>query len=133
MASGLHGRPRLLFFLRYWLPLIGYVGLIFTLSAQPYLQSPLTFHNGDKIEHFCEYGGLGILLVAMLRAANPRQPRLFASFAAVAVGMVIAAADENFQRLIPGRQCDFYDWVADSTGVTLAQFAALLWSRLREN
>jgi VanZ family protein len=129
LASGLYGRPRLLFFLRYWLPLLGYVGLIFTLSAQPYLQSPLPFHNSDKLIHASEYGGLGILLLAMLRASNPARPRWASTLMAVLCGMTIAAGDENFQRLIPGRSCDFFDWLADSSGLLLSQGAAWLWAR----
>jgi VanZ family protein len=133
LARGLTRHPNLLFFLRYWLPLIGYVGLIFSLSAQPYLQSPLHFHESDKLIHCCEYGGLGILLIAMLRASNPARPVIVSSLLAVAAGMAIGAGDENFQRLIPGRQCDLFDWFADSTGVILAQAAAYVFARLREN
>ena len=129
MASGLHGHPRLLFFLRHWLPLIGYLGLIFTLSAQPYLQPPLHFHNSDKLMHLMEYGGLGVLLISMLRASNPSRALWISVALAVACGMCVGAADENFQRLIPGRSCDLYDWFADSTGVVLAQVAAGVWAR----
>jgi len=132
LASGLSRHPNLLFFLRYWLPLIGYVGLIFTFSAQPNLPAPLPFENGDKICHLVEYGGLGVLLIAMLRASNPRRHVLVSSLLAVAGGLAIGAGDENFQRLIPGRQCDLYDWIADGTGVVLAQLAAFVWARLRE-
>jgi VanZ family protein len=132
LASGLYRRHRLLFFLRYWLPLLGYVGLIFTLSAQPYLQGPLHFHNADKLEHLCEYGGLGLLLIAMLRASNPARPVIISVLLAVACGMAIGAADENFQRLTPGRSCDLYDWFADSTGVILAQCVAWIWARSQE-
>jgi VanZ family protein len=132
LASGLHRHPRLLFFLRYWLPLLGYVGLIFTLSAQPYLQSPLHFHNSDKLIHASEYFGLGVLLLSMLRASNPARPRGFSALMALACGMTIAAGDENFQRLIPGRQCDFFDWLADSIGVLLALGAAWVWARAHE-
>ena len=133
MASGLHQHPRLLFFLRYWLPLIGYVGLIFTLSAQPHLQTPLRFDNSDKLIHASEYGGLGVLLLAMLRASNPSRVAIVSAMMAVAAGMCIAAIDENFQRTVPGRMCDFTDWIADSSGLVLAQLAALVWSRIREN
>lgn len=133
MASGLHQHPRLLFFLRYWLPLIGYVGLIFTLSAQPHLQSPLRFDNSDKLIHASEYAGLGVLLLAMLRASNPRRPAVISALMAVAAGMAIGAIDENFQRTVPGRMCDLIDWIADSSGLVLAQLAAFVWSRIREN
>jgi VanZ family protein len=132
LASGLSRHPNLLFFLRYWMPLIGYVGLIFTLSAQPHLQAPLPFHNGDKVCHLTEYAGLGVLLIAMLRASNPRRHVLVSSLLAVSAGLAIAAGDENFQRLIPGRSCDLYDWFADGTGIVLSQLAVAVWARQRE-
>ena len=121
-----------MFFLRYWLPLIGYVGLIFTLSAQPYLHPPLQFHNSDKLMHLLEYGGLGVLLISMLRASNPARAMWISVALAVACGMAIGAGDENFQRLTPGRSCDLFDWFADSTGVVLAQCAAWVWARFQE-
>ena len=132
MASGIYRHPRLLFFLRYWMPLIGYVGLIFTLSAQPNLQPPLHFQNSDKLMHLLEYGGLGVLLLAMLRASNPSRVLWFSVVLTIVCGMTIAAGDENFQRLTPGRQCDLYDWFADSTGIVLAQGVAWLWARAQE-
>jgi VanZ family protein len=131
LASGHHRHPGLLFFLRYWLPLLCYVGLIFTLSAQPYLKPPLHFHESDKLMHTLEYGGLGVLLLSMLRASNPARPRLVSALLAVTCGMTIGAGDEQFQRLIPGRMCDLFDWLADSSGVVLAQLAAFAWWRLR--
>ena len=49
-------------FVRFWLPVVAYVGLIFTLSAQPGLQPPMHFQYADKVAHICEYGVLGFLL-----------------------------------------------------------------------
>lgn len=132
-TEGLHRHPRLLFFLRYWLPLIGYVGLIFTLSAQPNLQSPLPFENSDKLIHACEYGLLGLLLHALARASRPERPAAAVALVALAAGMAIGACDENFQRLTPGRSCDLFDWFADTAGVTAAQVIALAWARHRED
>jgi VanZ family protein len=131
LASGLSRHTRLQFFLRYWLPLIGYVGLIFTLSAQPNLRPPLSFENSDKLMHLLEYGGLGLVLFPLVRASNPARSALFTAVFALVCGLTIGAADENFQRTIPGRACDLFDWFADGTGVALAQFATFLWWRSR--
>jgi len=110
----LPGRPpeRTFFrkFLIYWLPVLLYVTVILTLSAQPYLQNPLKFHNSDKLCHLLEYGGLGILLARALRGTMRLR-----------VGSLIGAGDEYFQSFVPGRDSSVFDWMADTLGVMLAQ------------
>ena len=104
-----------------WLPVLAYVALIFTVSAQPHLAPPLHFQNGDKVAHLCEYGVLGFLLVRALRASYPARGALAIALLTILVGMSIAAADEKFQSFIPGRESSVLDWFADSMGITLAQ------------
>lgn len=104
----------------FWLPVLLYVGVIFTLSAQPYLRAPLDFHNSDKLMHLGEYGGLGLLLARAVRAGMPARESGRAALVAIALGMAIGACDERFQSIVPGRECSLADWFADSTGVTLA-------------
>src|SRR5262245_47241611 len=41
-------------FVRYWLPVLTYVAMIFTLSAQPHLRPPFHFQNADKVVHMTE-------------------------------------------------------------------------------
>ena len=116
-------------FALYWLPVLLYVGVIFSLSSRPNLKAPLPFQNGDKVCHMLEYGGLGILMARALRANARVSSPLRAALVAVTVGAAIAAADENFQRLIPGRDSSVYDWMADVTGLVFAQIFYLLFAR----
>jgi len=118
--------------LGYWVPLVVYVGIIFTLSAQPYLKVPLDFRNSDKLMHLLEYGGLGLLLFRVVRTQVWGRRRDVAALVVLLAGMAIGAADENFQRLIPGRTCDLFDWLADSLGVGLAQAVSMAWTEWRE-
>lgn len=119
------------FVLQFWLPLAVYVALIFTFSAQPHLTGPLRFENGDKLEHLAEYFGLGVLMLRLASASRPRPRRDVAALVTLLMGMAIAATDERFQKLIPGRQCDLTDWLADSLGVALAQVLLLAWDNIR--
>ena len=130
MADGFPRRTGL--FLRYWLPLLAYVGLIFTLSAQPHLSPPLHFQNADKVCHLGEYGVLGLLLYRLVRAMGWARRRDVAALVVLGVGMAIGASDERFQSIIPGRSCDVSDWLADSLGVALAQAVSLAWTEWRE-
>jgi hypothetical protein len=119
-------------FVRYWLPLLAYVALIFTLSAQPHLSPPLHFQNADKLCHLGEYGVLGILLFRVVRAQGWGRRRDVAALFVLLAGMAIGGADERFQSIIPGRSCDLFDWLADSLGVGLAQVISLAWTEWRE-
>ena len=113
-------------FMGFWLPVLAYVTAIFALSAQPNLKPPLHFAEADKILHVGEYLVLGILLVRALRATLRVSRPLFAAVIAISVVALIGAADENFQRLIPGRECDLLDFFADVAGGTIGQFFYVL-------
>jgi VanZ family protein len=122
-----HDAPRRIF-VRYWLPVVLYVGMIFALSAQPGLQPPLKFENSDKVAHMLEYGGLGVLLGRALRTLPRLRSVLVASLAAVLIGAAIAACDETFQSTVPNRDPSVFDWIADCVGLSFAQLA-YLWFR----
>lgn len=108
-------------FFWYWAPILVYVTIIFSLSAQPNLRPPLQFPNSDKFFHMLEYGGLGFLLARGLRAGARIRLALTAALIVAAVGGLIAASDEIFQSTIPGRESSLQDWFADFTGLLLAQ------------
>ena len=131
MAGAPSPRPSGLL-LRFWLPLLAYIAMIFTLSAQPNLHPPLHFQNSDKVIHMCEYGVLGLLLYRLVRAQGWARRRDVAALIVLGAGMAIGALDERFQFYIPGRSCDLFDWLADSLGVGLAQVISLAWTEWRE-
>ena len=108
-------------FQRYWLPVVIYLGVIFTISAQPNLQPPLAGRFLDKLYHALEYAGLGVLLARALRGGRgPMSVGIAAR--AVAVGILVGIADEIFQSYVPGRISSPYDALADTAGVLLAQW-----------
>jgi VanZ family protein len=120
-------RKFFILFMGFWLPVLAYVTAIFTLSAQPGLTPPLRFASADKLLHLGEYLVLGILLVRALRATLRVSRPLFAAVIAISAVVLVGAADENFQRLIPGRQCDLLDFLADVSGGTIGQFVYVLF------
>jgi UDP-2,3-diacylglucosamine pyrophosphatase LpxH len=86
----------------------------------------------DKLAHFLAFGVLAGLLDLALRRTRHDLPiyrRHLLIFLAVAV---FAATDEWHQRFVPGRECAFLDWVADTLGAAFGlAFVSLsfLWSR----
>lgn len=116
-------------FMGFWLPVAIYVTAIFALSAQPYLQSPLHFANGDKIMHAGEYLLLGLLLVRALRATLRVSRPLFAAMITIGLVLLVGASDEYFQSFVPGRQCDIFDLLADVLGGAIAQLVYVTFVR----
>ena len=116
-------------FVRYWLPVLAYVGLIFVLSSQPGLKPPFKFEMSDKVAHICEYGGLGVLLARALTTMPRFRSTLVAGLVAVVIGSSIGATDELYQYTVPNRDSDVRDWMADTLGLSLAQLVYLWMKR----
>lgn len=90
-----------------WAPVIAYAALITGLSSIPARDLPPGgFQNSDKVAHVLLYSGAGFVVQHALGNVP------LAVLAVSAYG----ALDEQYQRLIPGRNCDASDWIADSIG-----------------
>ncbi|MEJ2635183.1 MAG: VanZ family protein [Calditrichia bacterium] len=106
-------------FTRYQLPALLWTLLIFALSSIPNLAGPdLGFRMQDKFYHFTFYGFYGILLALAFYNQNrfPALRRYFLVFT-ILFGMIYGLSDEIHQYFVPGRQMDFFDLLADSSGV----------------
>jgi VanZ family protein len=115
--------------LRWWGPLLAYMGFIFWMSSQ---QRPGVFENTpDYLLHGSGYFLLGILAI---RAAGGGlgSPRSFAVLATgVAIAIVYGASDEWHQSFVPGRDASFRDLLADSVGALLAAVVVgTVWRRM---
>jgi len=118
-------------FLRYWLPALIYVAVIFTISAQPGLRAPLEFRNSDKLYHLLEYLLLGVLIARVLANLRPAARPLPAGLMAVAIAALIATSDELFQSTVARRQSSVYDGVADTLGAALGVLIFWYWRARR--
>ena len=100
-----------------YVPLIVYWITLFILTTIPADEVPQLFENQDKYEHFIAYCGLAILL--SLALYFQKKSVLISSKAflfALLFILTYGAVDELHQLFVPGRYCDFYDWLADSSG-----------------
>jgi VanZ family protein len=116
-------------FMGFWLPVLAYVTLIFALSSQAYLPSPIRFTYGDKFAHLGEYLVLGLLLVRALRASLRLSRPLFAAMIAIGLVVIVGASDEFLQSFIPGRSSDVIDLMADVLGGAIAQLVYVTFVR----
>lgn len=109
--------------------MLGWAAFILLLSSIPndFPASEPSELNVDKAVHF----GLFFVLAALATAAGTRsRPRV--SAAAIGALVVLAAgafgaADEVYQHLVPGRDPNVLDWLADVVGaVAGAAFAVVM-------
>jgi VanZ family protein len=107
-------------FLRYWLPVLVYVGLMFAASSVPGRDIPTLFPYADKLEHLTEYALFGLLLGRAFRFTVGGQRGRVWALSTVALGAFVGGMDELYQRFTPGRFSDVRDWVVDITAITLA-------------
>jgi hypothetical protein len=129
-----------------WFAVFAAAGLIYWCSDRPGPSVPaLPFAQSDKLLHGIVYalfaglifralwadeaGGTGIPACHPLRADSPDASGC--PTGVLVLGAALAAAygvtDELHQRLVPGRSCDLFDWMADGAGAALA---AVVWTPL---
>nr|NIO71765.1 hypothetical protein [Anaerolineae bacterium] len=108
--------------LRYWLPPVLWMGLIFIVSAQP----TLPYHPDalldlilKKAAHMMEYGTLAFLLWRALSRGRGALSRS-ALVTAFVVSVLYAASDEYHQTFVPGRNGTPVDVGIDAVGALVA-------------
>ena len=126
MVERVLAKPPAELVMRYWLPVLLYLGTVQLLGAQPDLQVPMLFPNVDKVVHVLEYLGLGVLLARAIRATVRVPVPIRTALFAVGVGLGMGVADEFIQSFVPGRMSSVNDVLADLTGLLIAQFIYLL-------
>ncbi len=104
---------------------VGWMALIFALSALPADAIPTGFTGLSSLGHFLLYAILGALYVAALESHLPP-----GGATALAIGLASAygVTDEVHQMFVSGRNPDPVDWLVDTAGAALAALL-LLWLR----
>ncbi len=77
--------------------------------------------------HLLEYGVFGLLLANWGRLEFTSSSRVWI----VLVVAALFALSDEFHQLLVGRSCEFYDWLADMVGVSLALGFTSLYYRRR--
>ena len=99
-----------------YLPLVFYWMLLFTLTSLP-TQSVPAVGVSDKVEHFLAYFGLSFLLyMALLFQKKSKNFKKYALLLTLSISFIYGIIDEVHQLLIPGRSCEFNDFIADLLG-----------------
>jgi len=110
-------------FLKFWLPLILWMGVIFFFSSLPDLKSGL---KDDfilrKIAHILEFAFLTILLIRAIKRENLSIKKVI--IFSLIIALFYALTDEYHQTFVLGRQGSFKDVGIDSIGILLI---GLVW------
>jgi len=108
---------------------LAWMALLFYLSHQPALHTPMLFPGQDKLFHALVYGVLGILLLGSQAPTkggfNATQVR-----SSILIASLYGISDEIHQYFVPGRHSDVWDWVADTLGALLAILLMAQLSRM---
>ena len=109
-----------------WLPVLVWMGLIFTLSSQPrdslvpvgnsFIEVLFDFigkYHGDKVIHAFLYFTLALFYLV----ARPHHKK-----ETIIIAILYGMSDEYHQSFVPGRSCDIFDLIADSAGAFIALY-----------
>ncbi len=94
---------------------IACIAILFA-SSFPIRTSKITILYWDKAAHLLAFCVLAFLCFNMLIESGILRRTIFGSIIIVSFyGIII----EAYQYLIPGRQCSFWDWIADLIGAVV--------------
>ena len=118
--------------LRWWAPLLAYMGLIFWLSSQ----SRIDFlpDSPDYVLHFFGYFGMGILAVRAFARGLGEPKSKYSAYVGLVFALGYALTDEWHQRFVPGRVASVRDLAADGLGIAAAWVILIVfwrWQRRR--
>ncbi|MBN1526517.1 MAG: VanZ family protein [Candidatus Omnitrophica bacterium] len=116
------GKNRALF-LRLWLPVIAWMGLIYLFSSMPGSKLPkVDIPNIDKIVHFLEYFIFSLLLMRALVNSTKSFNLTALIILSIMITSLYGISDEWHQSFVAGRMSDLYDYLTDSIGSITGAF-----------
>jgi len=93
-------------------------------QSQPPVVLPMTPWL-DFLAHAAEFALLSLLVLRACLVSPSPSWRGHAVHTAILVAAVYGLADEMHQAMVPGRACEWIDWMADITGAVTVQMVWL--------
>lgn len=121
-------------FIRYWLPLLAHMSLIYFLSSRSHfpVEAPPWAFFADKVVHAVIFGLLGYLFLRAWLRAQWNHINGNACVLTVFFVLFYGISDEVHQIYVPNRTSSIGDIIADVTGAVIVVTAIQLyyaWSR----
>ena len=108
-----------------WGPVIAYMAVIFSLSAQSH--PPVPGGIPDWILHGTEYFGFAVVVFRAVAGGLPGPVTPARVLATMLIVTAYAISDELHQLLVPYRTADVRDALADVAGASIALAACWAW------
>jgi VanZ family protein len=108
------------------LPALLVAGGIWFLSSQSILPQPKGILRFDKVQHLAAYLVLAGTVGLWIPLEFWRTRRILAFILVTIITSVYGVIDEIHQYFTPGRDCNIWDWIADTLGALLGT-AAIMW------
>jgi VanZ family protein len=112
------------------LPALLIAGFIWFLSSQSILPQPKGILGWDKLQHLLAYGVLGFAVGLWASPVFWKRRAALALLLTTLTGSAYGAIDEFHQYFVPGRDCNVWDWVADTLGAFLGALALMAGIRI---
>ena len=108
------------------LPALLIAGFIWFLSSQSILPQPKGILGWDKLQHLLAFWTLAIAAGFWVHPAFWRRRPVLSLLLIMLAGSAYGAIDEFHQFFVPGRDCNVWDWAADTLGSFLGALTVLL-------
>lgn len=102
--------------LLYWAPLIAYMALVFSLSANPMPEGLPDYWQIDKLYHFSAYFVMGLLWARAISSGRAGRLGMGVIVASALITVTFGSLVEVYQSLLPYRTGDIVDAVANGAG-----------------
>ena len=112
-----------------WAPVVIYMVLIFTVSADPDPPAPKAI--SDKLMHLMAYAVMGLLVFRAVAGGLPARVTPPSAGLTLLITIAYGASDEFHQLFVPNRSADLHDLYADIAGITIALIACWAWDIIR--
>lgn len=113
-----------------YFPLVFYWITLIIATSLPSKDIPNLKIN-DKIEHFLAYLVLGFLFnLAVIFQNKYKYLKKYAFLSTIVFLSIYAIIDELHQVFIPGRECSFLDWGADTIGILLGVLTTYIFMKI---
>jgi VanZ family protein len=103
---------------------------IWVLSSRSILPKPKGLFGIDKVQHFIAYFVLAAAAGLWFSPDRWQKQKWRLFFISAAVAAFYGIIDEVHQYFVPGRDCNVWDWLADSIGAVSGGLALLFLFRL---